>query len=1080
MLLIFPKKIKNNFMIRLTIFLIVLIFTFVLNLKLFGQSLNMNQFGVEQGLPQSSIACLEQDKDGNIWIGTLSGVAKYNGLKFENYSRKHGLTESRVVSSALDRNGNIWFGHWSGGLSFYDHTLKRFLDLNVIGHSINSTIQSIKEDNSGVVWIGTQTDGLFIYTPTAEEKTGKLGEKLAGKFSKISGFIGNPIHDIIQLKNGKIILATGKGIFEFENNSSKGISASERYGVPSDKYTCLIETSKDEIWFGSESNGILKTKNGKLLRRYGINDGLDDLAITALLEDKFSNVFVGTKEGGMFKYLRPLEENKYEGLIFQTISSDQGLSNNRVTDIIQDRENNIWIGTFLNLNQYFDEQFEIFGAQEGLTSTLVWSIAQDKKGRYWLGTDGGLNVFVKGDNPNSSRFENVSLKDKIVGNTTSLYIDEKGIIWFASNNSGLYGYVPESKTLLRYTVKDGLASDNVNCITGDKKGNLYIGTNGKGLSIFNFNNRTFKNLGVKDGLGSSYIYSMLFDSKGKLWLGTLNGPLTLYEKDNFKEGYNNKFTTCITEDSKGNIWLGSFEKGIYKFDGSKFTNYSMSQKSGMSSDMAFLMVCDDKDHLWIGNNLGVDRMELKNETFKHYSKHDGFLGIELNPNAVCKDNDGNLWFGSIIGVVKYNSVKEKINTAEPITSLKTPRLFFNEMEKEPEGKVFAYDQNHLTFDFVGASLTNPLRVHYKYRLEGVDTGWSPPTTQNYVTYPDLQPGSYVFKVLAANNDNIWNKEPLVYEFTIKPPFWKTWWFYTLCLIAIILGVRWYFLYQQKALMEQNRILENKVEERTEELRKEKALVEKQNQNIHESIDYASRIQHAVFVPKAILKRLLPQHFIFFKPKDNVSGDFYWAHEKKGKIYFAASDCTGHGVPGALITIIGYNMLDKIMNTTDASTPAEILGLLSQEVSKALDTQDEENKLKDGMDISICCFDPKTSSLEFAAAYNSMYLVRNKELTEYKADKIPIGKSNTNTDSKFTNHTIQIQKDDTVYLFTDGYPDQIGGPKKTKFFYPPFRKLLAEISEMPLEVQERKLDTTISEWLGQREQIDDLCIVGVKF
>lgn len=1070
---------------RLRLITLILCFAFCSGSLLFAQTLNMNQYGVEEGLPQSSIACLEQDIDGNIWIGTLSGVAKYNGLKFENYSRKHGLTESRVVSSTVDKNGNIWFGHWSGGLSFYDHSAKRFLDLHVIGHSINSTIQSIKEDKNGIVWIGTQTDGLFIYTPTSDEKGGKLNEKLAGKFTKIEGFKGIPINDIIQLKNGKILLASGNGIFEFDNSNSKPVNASTKYAIPNGKYSAIIETSKGEIWFGSEGNGVFKTKDGKLLNNYGFKDGLEDLIVTALMEDKYSNIFIGTKEGGMFKYLRQLEDNKYNGLIFQTISVNQGLSNNHVTDIIQDRENNIWVGTFLNLNQYFDEQFEIFGTHEGLTSSLVWSIAQDKKGRYWLGTDGGLYLFAKGENPNLSAFENVSIKDGVVGNTTSLYIDEKGIIWFASNNNGLYGYVPESKTMLRFTEKDGLASNNINCISGDKKGNIFIGTNGKGLTIFNFNNRSFNNISVKDGLGSSYVYSMLYDTKGKLWLGTLNGPLTVYDKGNYKvfsdkEGYNNKFTTCIAEDLKGNIWLGSFEKGIYKYDGSKFTNYSMGQKTGMSTDMAFLMVCDDKNHLWIGNNLGVDRMDLKTETFKHYSKHDGFLGIEINPNAVCKDNDGNLWFGSIIGAVKYNSLKEKINTAEPITTLKTPRLFFNEMEQEPEGHVFKYNQNHLTFDFVGASLTNPLRVHYKYMLEGVDTGWSPPTTQNYATYPDLRPGTYTFKVLAANNDDVWNKEPLIYEFTIKPPFWKTWWFYTLCIITVVAGIRWYFKYQQKALMEQNRILEHKVEERTEELKKEKALVEKQNQNIHESIDYASRIQHAVFVPKAILNKLLPQHFIFFKPKDNVSGDFYWAHEKNGKIYFAASDCTGHGVPGALITIIGYNMLDKIMNTTNVSTPAEILGLLSKEVSQTLDTHDEENKLKDGMDISICAFDPKTNKLEFAAAYNSMYLVRNKELTEYKADKIPIGKSNTNADSAFTNHTIDIQKGDIVYLFTDGYPDQIGGPKRTKFFYPPFRKLLSEISDMPLAAQEKKLDATITEWLGSREQIDDLCIVGVKF
>ena len=180
--------------------------------------------------------------------------------------------------------------------------------------------------------------------------------------------------------------------------------------------------------------------------------------------------------------------------------------------------------------------------------------------------------------------------------------------------------------------------------------------------------------------------------------------------------------------------------------------------------------------MWIGTGLGVDKFNIKDETFKHYEKADGFLGVEINPNAVCKDKDGALWFGSIVGLVKYNSKAEKNNLIEPITTIKNPRLFFQDTEI-PADHIFSWSENHFTFDFIGTSLTNPKRVKYRYILEGLDKEWSPVVKENSITYPHLDPGEYTFLVRSCNNDGIWNKEPITFHFVITPPFWKTTWFW---------------------------------------------------------------------------------------------------------------------------------------------------------------------------------------------------------------------------------------------------------------------------------------------------------------
>ncbi len=264
-----------------------------------------------------------------------------------------------------------------------------------------------------------------------------------------------------------------------------------------------------------------------------------------------------------------------------------------------------------------------------------------------------------------------------------------------------------------------------------------------------------------------------------------------------------------------------------------------------------------------------------------------------------------------------------------------------------------------------------------------------------------------------------------------------------------------------------------------ELNLTKIELEEKKKNLLDSIRYAYRIQTAIAPPEYLVDKLLPLHFILYLPKDVVSGDFYFVSEFKDKVLFAAVDCTGHGVPGALMSVIGFNGLIQGVQNENVNTPAELLSFLDEYVNDVLRQTHDESGVKDSMDLAVCTVDFNKKEVMYAGAYNPLYYVSNNELFEIKADKLPIGVNVDGVIDIYTNHKVQLNSGDTLYIFSDGYADQFGGPKNKKFKYRQFKELILSVQNKTMKEQGKILKNTLIQWQGNEEQVDDILVMGVK-
>ena len=410
----------------------------------------------------------------------------------------------------------------------------------------------------------------------------------------------------------------------------------------------------------------------------------------------------------------------------------------------------------------------------------------------------------------------------------------------------------------------------------------------------------------------------------------------------------------------------------------------------------------------------------------------------------------------------------------------------------------SYRHSVFSFEFASLHFASPQKNKYRYKMVGFDDDWiTTDASKRFATYTNLPGGEYTFIVQASNSDGVWNNKGTSIHITIIPPFYKTKWFYAILTLLVLLAIYIFIKIRERQLILEKEHLETMVKERTQELNQQKEelklqseLLAKSNEDltrsnmlITDSISYAKRIQEAMLPTIDHIKTYLPSSFIFFRPKDIVSGDFYWFYEHKNRLYLAVADCTGHGVPGAFMSMIGNTLLNEIVIDKEESVPSEILEKLNTGVIKALN-QDVESTVQtqdDGMDITLCCIDLNTQRLEIACANHSAYIIDGENIELVQGDLYSIGGMFTNVvQRKFTNHSFPLRKGMQIYMFSDGYQDQFGGPRNKKFLASKFKEMLFENRELEMDKNAEILNTAFEAWKGRNKQLDDVLVVGFKF
>jgi ligand-binding sensor domain-containing protein/serine phosphatase RsbU (regulator of sigma subunit) len=1028
-----------------------------------GQKLFFDNYSIKQGLSEQKVYTLLQDSKDYIWLGTANGVSRFDGKKFENFSSRDSLAPGGVRCIVEDSLGYIWFGHLNGGITRYNG--RRFEQAGFDSLQITGDVTGIALIKDKI-WVTSTNEGAILADFPVKDIKHIKAKQFRGKDGLSDQVFGTGV-----TKDGSFICIADVGLRKYNAELKKF----EVYRMPHMttyfSTTCMLEDKEGNLWFGTYNGGLYKYVRSEGMVFYDlVKEGIASNTVNALMEDSHGRIWVGTWDGGIAVF---------EGEEIRKFNSGSGLKPTRIYDIIEDVEGNILIADQINgLTIFKGDAFETINEKEILPDQNVNAIYKDKSGFMWFGTNKGIVKFLPGSDKKPVIFNQAS--NSIYEDIRFFREDKDGNLWIGANEGGVIMYNMKTS---RFEAQPYINSilyrgGQVKAMEIDKENHLWIGTV-EGVAVGTINEQNFQRYTLMDSLTVSLITALYCDPNGNMWIGTeprgKKPGLIKYDpqKKSFKpvNALRGVIPRTMVMDKSGILWIGTGE-GLKAFRNDSIIA-TVTEEDGLLSDKINLLSTGDDGSIYIGTNNGLNRFFPESKRIFSYTERNGFTGIETKPDAAYKLSSGDIWFGTANGATLMRPGKTDTKALEPLTHILSMRVNY-EPRAMTQGLKLKYNEKSIIFDYYSICLTNPDVVRYMVKLQGADEGWRPVTDQTTAIYSALPPGKYTFMVKARNSQGIWNSDPVSYHFTIKPPFYLSWWFILSSLFLIVVIVVTYIRIREANLVKEKQILEEKVRERTAEVVQKSLEIEEKNKDITASIRYAERIQRAMLPKEDTFK----DTFVLFLPKDIVSGDFYWMYDNGDMQFLAAVDCTGHGVPGAFMSIIGHNSLSKVVREYGLTRPAAIVDQLNIEVMKSL-LQRHEKAINDGMDLALIAFNRKTFTLEFAGAFNPLYVVRKGEVFTYKGDRFPIGMTTMDEKKKFTNQNVDIQPGDMLYMCSDGYADQFGSPEVKKYKSGNVKKLLSEIWHLPIHEQKERLEKEIMEWKGDLGQVDDIMFIGTK-
>jgi len=727
----------------------------------------------DAGLPQNYVVAIVQSRDGYLWLATQEGLARFDGIKFNVFDKRNTpqIKDNNIQALFEDREGNLWFGTEGGGLNRFSGG--RFFNYTTDDGLAGNIIDAIYQDDEGAIWIGT-VNGLS-----------RFKDNTFLNFTTRDGLASDVVLAICENGNGDLWVGTENGLNHLRGGRFSTYTTKQ--GLANNLIRSIYRDHSGGLWIGTR-DGLNKLENDRFTTYSAIN-GLANNSILSICEDGKGNLWVGTDGGGL---------SRLRDGVFTTYSKENGLSDNSVASIYEDREANLWIGTYGGgLNRLKMGRFETYTARSGLSDDMARAIFEDAEGTIWIATRHGLNKLKDGKFTVYKESQGLA-SDSVL----SLHGDSKGNVWVGTR-SGLSQF--RNGRFTNYTTKQGLSDDTILAITDADDDGLWVGTS-QGLNLLQ--NGRIRSFGVKEGLTNDGIWSLWKDRKGALWIGTDGGGLNRFADGKLqayttKDGLSNDVVLSIYEDLEGALWIGT-SAGLSRLKNDRFTKYTIND--GLYDDVVFQILEDNIGYLWMSCNKGVFRVSkkelddfaegrIKSIVSMSFGTTDGMKSRECNGGfqpAGWKSRDGRLWFPTVKGVAVVNP--DQIRKNDYLAPVIIEQILVDNVLVTPDQQnTFAAGKDRFEFHFTGLSYVASEKVHFKYRLEGFDSDWIDAGTKRDVSYTNIPPGHYTFRVIASNNDLVWNPSGAEFQFYLRPHFYQSYSFYSLC--AVFVGLIAWALYR---------------------------------------------------------------------------------------------------------------------------------------------------------------------------------------------------------------------------------------------------------------------------------------------
>jgi len=753
-------------------------------------------------IPQNSVLCLTQARDGYLWLGTYEGLCRFDGLNFTVFDKSNTpeIQNNGMLVMAEAPDGALWIGTPNGLLCQRNGRFRNYTSADGLAGDF---ILSLACDARGELWVGT-TNGLSRWQK--------------GSFTTVPAPDGMELSYVSALSadaGGTLWVGTNSGLIGYRDGRFTPWALPG--GKAGNTIWSLCAARDGTLWIGTAGDRLFALCRG-VLRSYTNEDGISGDRFRVLYQDRSGTLWVGTDNGGL---------NRLEGETFTAIGQGNGLSNDSVRALAEDHEGSLWIGTFGGgLNRLKDDRYIFYNTRNGLPVDMTRAVFQDSRGDIWIGTIGGGLARLS-----AGRFTVFGAREGLVSlRVWSIAETGDGAIWFGTYGGGLHRLHQGKVTV--YSTSNGLANDIVRAVLAARDGSVWVGTNGGGVDVLQPDGRIV-NYSHRNGLHDDFIYALAQDRAGAIWAGSYNGDLYRFQDGRItmfrhRSGGSGNAIWSIHPDRDGSIWMGTNSGGLVRLKDGVFR--TVGSRNGLYSDVAFQILEDDHGHFWMNCNRGVYRASKKElNDFADgrirriralsFGVSEGMRGVESTGPAQpagWKARDGKLWFPTIKGVAVVDPDYRKRNE-------RVPPVVIERMDVNGEAvdlaapPVIHPGRKKLDFYFTALSYLVPEKNRFKTMLRGFDRDWSAESSRRQVSYTNLPPGRYTFRVIACNNDGRWNTEGASLSFVLRPFFFQTVWFWGLVVLALsllaILAYRWRF----RSLQRREKQLQFLVKERTGEL-----------------------------------------------------------------------------------------------------------------------------------------------------------------------------------------------------------------------------------------------------------------------